>query len=146
MRPGREIDARVAKEIFGYEVWAKNKVLHEKTEAGDRPLRAYSKDMTWAWEVAAKMRISLVPIDEAQWFAFASGKSGWESPEHFLEYLRGGDFRTCGAAVGDNPAQVICEAALVANDKAKLAQLPPEEASISMEKADERAVESEIVH
>jgi len=119
MHPGREIDARVAQEIFGYEVFAKNKVLHETVDTGVRPLRNYSKEMEWAWLVAEKMRISIIPIEGGSWFAFVGPKQGWSNPEAFLEYLKAGDFSQCGAAVGANPAQVICEAALVANQKQK---------------------------
>ncbi len=120
MRPGREIDARVAQEIFGYEVFAKNKVLHESTEKGPRPLRNYSKEMEWAWKVAEQMRVSLVPIEGGQWFAFAGPSQGWENPEAFLTYLRAGDFSKCGASVNTDPAAAICEAALVAKQKIQI--------------------------
>jgi hypothetical protein len=119
MRPGREIDARVAQEIFGYEVFAKNKVLHENTEKGPRPLRNYSKEIEWAWKVAEQMRVSLIPIEGGQWFAFAGPIQGWENPEAFLTYLRNGDFSKCGASVNSDAAAAICEAALVANQKNK---------------------------
>lgn len=52
MRPGREIDARVAQEVFGHKVWAQNKTLFESAEKRERPLRKYSTEMEWAWEVA----------------------------------------------------------------------------------------------
>lgn len=146
MRPGREIDARVAQEIFGYEVWAKNKVLHERTEKGERPLRPYSKEMTWAWEVAAKMRVSIIPIDEKQWFAFAGDMKGWESPEHFLQFLREGDFRYCGAAVGENPAQTICEAALNAHQKMTRPHLVREENSTPVESPAPEGAGPEMTH
>ena len=120
MRPEREIDSRVAQEIFGHEVFAKDENFHESTEAGIRPLRNYSSDMGAAWLVAEKMRISLIPIEGGSWFAFVGGENGWANPESFLEYLRSGDFSQCGASVGPNPAQAICEAALVANQKQKL--------------------------
>lgn len=119
MRPGREIDARIAQEVFGYQVIAKNKVLHETAPSGLRPLRSYSKDMQWAWLVAEKIRISIIPIENGNWFAFAGPEKGWSQPEAFLEYLKDGDFSRCGAAVGENPAQAICEAALVAHEKQK---------------------------
>ncbi len=119
MRPGREIDARVAQEIFGFEVFAKNKVLHESSEKGPRPLKNYSKEIVWAWQVAEKMRVSLVPIEGGQWFAFAGPIGGWENPEAFLTYLRGGDFSQCGASVNAVAATAICEAALVVNQKMK---------------------------
>ncbi|MBX2986634.1 MAG: hypothetical protein KF802_01945 [Bdellovibrionaceae bacterium] len=124
MRPGREIDARVAQEIFGHEVWAKNKVLHERTDKGERPLRFYSRDIEFAWEVAEKLRISLVPIEDGQWFAFAGDMKGWPSPQDFLRYLEQGDFSHCGAAVGPSAAAVICEAALVSLGKRRLHVVP----------------------
>jgi hypothetical protein len=119
MRPGREIDARVAIEIFGHEVWAKNKVLHERTPEGERPLRSYSKDMEWAWPVAEKMRVSLISTADGNWFAFSGPQPGWESPKTFLQYLEGGDFSQCGAAAGPSAPQAICEAALKVVEKIK---------------------------
>ena len=117
MRPGREIDAQIAVEIFGHEVFAKNKVLHERAPQGDRPLRNYSKEMEFAWEVATKMRISLIPVEGGNWFAFVAPVEGWTSPQSFLQYLEGGDFSECGAAVGESGALVICQAALKALEK-----------------------------
>jgi hypothetical protein len=117
MRPSREIDARVAQEIFGYQVVTHNNVLHESAEKGIRPLPDYSQSMEWAWTVADKMRVSMIPVEDGNWFAFVGPQKGWSSPEAFLEFLRTGDFAECGAAVGRSPAMVICEAALVANQK-----------------------------
>lgn len=126
----RDIDTRIAQEIFGFQVFAKNNVLHETAENGDRPLKPYSKEMNCAWIVAEKMRVSIIPIEDGNWFAFIGPQTGWSNPEAFLEFLRNGDFSQCGASVGSNPAQVICEAALVANQKQK-AQVLPEAAPIS---------------
>jgi hypothetical protein len=122
MRPGREIDARIAKEIFGYEVWAKNKVLHERAEKGERPLRNYSKEIEFAWEVATKMRVSLVPIEGGEWFAFIAPKDGWKSPIDFLKYLEGGDFTDCGAFVDASAPMAICQAALKVMEKRQALQ------------------------
>lgn len=117
MQQGREIDSRVAAEIFGHEVFTQDNELHEKTETGSYPLRAYSTEMKFAWLVAEKMRVSIIPIEGGQWFAFFSKHNGWDSPEAFLKFLKEGDFSNCGASVGDNAARVICEAALVAHQK-----------------------------
>lgn len=119
MRPGREIDTRIAKEIFGHKVWAQNKVLFENAEKGDRPLRNYSKEIEWAMDVARKMKVALLPVAGGQWFAFVGPESqgGWESPQAMLQFLEAGNFNDCGAAVGDNPAALICEAALKAAEK-----------------------------
>lgn len=117
MRPGREMDTRIAREIFGHEVWATNKTLHEKTAEGKRPLRTYTKDVEYAWEVAEKLRITVLPVNGHQWFAFCAGNEGWESPQVFAEFLRAGDFKNCGAAVSEKVAVAICEAALRALDK-----------------------------
>ncbi|MEZ0391736.1 MAG: hypothetical protein ACAH59_05945 [Pseudobdellovibrionaceae bacterium] len=119
MHPGRELDVRVAQEIFGHEIFVNAEVLFEKSETEDRPLRNYSQEMESAWMVAEKMRVSLIPIETGQWFAFA-GEKGWASPEAFSDYLRLGDFTKCGASVNVNAAQAICEAALVAHQKQKL--------------------------
>lgn len=117
MRPGREIDTRVAREVFGHEVWATNKTLHEKAGDVKRPLRSYSKEMEWAWQVADRLRITLVPVRSGEWFAFAAGAEGWESPQAFAEFLSNGDFQGCGAALGESAPLVICEAALRAVEK-----------------------------
>lgn len=115
----RELDTRVAREIFGYQVFEQEGVLQESAPEGDRPLRPYSTDMQVAWLVAEKMRISIMPVEGGSWFAFVGPETGWPTPEAFLEYLRAGDFSECGAAVGDQAPEVICRAALVANQKQK---------------------------
>ena len=123
MRPGRELDTRIAKEVFGHKVWAHAKVLYENAEKGDRPLRNYSKEIEYAFEVANKMKITLIPVEaeenSSQWFAFTGPieKTGWESPQAVFVFLEAGNYDNCGAAVGENPAYVICEAALRAVDK-----------------------------
>ncbi|RZA08906.1 MAG: hypothetical protein EOP11_03385 [Proteobacteria bacterium] len=117
MRPGREMDTRIAKEIFGHEVWATNKTLHEKTPEGKRPLRLYTKEIEWAFAVAEKMKITLLSVEGNRWFAFSAENDGWESPQAFVEFLAKGDYKGCGASVGENAAFVICEAALRAIDK-----------------------------
>lgn len=118
MRPGREIDTRIAREVFGNEVWATNKVVHEKAGDVKRPLRNYSKEMEWAWQVAEKLRITLVPVRTGEWFAFTAGiEGGWESPQAFAEFLSAGDFKGCGAALSESASLAICEAALRAVEK-----------------------------
>ena len=119
MRPGREIDTRIAKEVFGHKVWAQAKVLYESAEKGDRPLRNYSKEIEWAWEIVKKLKMTLIPIENEQWFAFVGPETiqGWASPTAVLEFLQGGKFEGCGAAIGDDMAMVICEAALRAVEK-----------------------------
>lgn len=137
MRPGREIDARIAQDIFGHEVFAKNKVLHEKAEKGERPLKNYTRDMEWAWIVADKMRISLIPVEGGMWFAFAGKIEGWENPQALLKYLENGDFSSCGAAVSENAAEAICKAALVAHEKrsssSRLVEVPSDEATPTLQ-------------
>lgn len=117
MRPGREIDCRVAQEVFGHEIFVKKKILHEKTPLGERPLRKYDQEIEDAWLIAEKMYISLVAIQGGEWFAFAGANEGWESPTAFLKYLEAGDFSLCGASVHKKVAKAICEAALKAAEK-----------------------------
>lgn len=107
MKPGREIDVRIAKEVFGYEV------------TGERPIPKYSSDISAAWEVAEKTKVTLLPIVGGQWFAFVGpvDKVGWESPQALLQFLESGNFNECGAAIGEEPALIICEAALNAIEK-----------------------------
>lgn len=119
MRPGREIDTRIAKEVFGHNVWAQGKQLFENAALGDRPLRKYSKEIEWALEVAKHMRIALLPIEGGEWFAFVgpAEKDGWESPTAMLEFLGKGEFNDCGASVNEDLPLAICEAALKAAEK-----------------------------
>jgi len=128
MRPGRELDTQIATEIFGYKVWARGKNLLENPPQGERPLRKYSREMEWAWEVAKKMHVTLIPIVGGQWFAFVGpeSKSGWNSPDEVLKILQDKEFAGCGAAFGDDAAHVICEAALKAAEKWKAPQADPE--------------------
>jgi hypothetical protein len=124
MRPGRELDVRIAKEVFGHNVWAQNKELFENAEKGDRPLRKYSKDIEWAMEVAKKMKVALLPVAGGDWFAFVGPEksAGWESPQAMLQFLEAGNFNDCGAAVGTDAAKLICEAALKAVEKRQAVQ------------------------
>lgn len=116
MRPGRELDCAIAQKIFGHRVFVKKHELFEETPKGDRPLRPYSKDITYAWEVVEKMSITLIPIENASWFALVGKPGRWESPATFLEYLQKGNFISAGAAVGEKAPQVICLAALKATE------------------------------
>lgn len=129
MRPGREMDTQIATEVFGHKVWARGKVLYENPAAGDRPLRNYTREIEWAWQVAEKMKISVLPIEGGQWFAFAGPPSvdGWPAPEAMLKVLQEKQFSGCGAAVGEDIAFVICEAALHAIQKRKVATVPAAE-------------------
>lgn len=119
MRPGRELDTRIAQEVFGHKVWARAKTLMENPEAGERPLRAYTREMEWAWEVAKKMNVTLIPIEGGQWFAFVgpAANQGWASPQGVLEFLASGDFKDCGAYLGPDAPLAICMAALNACEK-----------------------------
>jgi hypothetical protein len=112
MRPGREIDTRIAKEVFGYQIKVKNKALYEMASKGERPLRQYSKNIEWAWEVVEKMNITLIPIENQQWFALVGNSEAWKSPAEFLQYMQAGQFLDVGAAVGEEAPLTICMAAL----------------------------------
>ncbi len=131
MRPGRELDVKVAQEIFKHEVIVKKKILHEVTPLGERPLRNYSREIEFAWPIAEMFKVALFPIENNNWFALAGSVDGWSGPEALLNYLQSGEFRECGAAVGDNVASLICQSALIANEKrrllAELARLAPTE-------------------
>jgi hypothetical protein len=119
MRPGREIDCSIAQGVFGHRVYVKKKILHEETAQGERPLKYYTKEIEWAWKVAEKMGISLIPIENGEWFAFVGSKEGWKSPAEFIEYLQTGEFARSGAAVGADAPLMICTAALKALESRK---------------------------
>lgn len=119
MRPGREIDVRIAQEIFGQRVFVKKGVLHEETADGDRPLRMYTKEMEWAWEVAVRMSIGVLPIEGGGWFAMVGGKGGWASPQAFINYLQNAEFQNAGAAIDPSAPKAICLAAINALENRK---------------------------
>ncbi len=114
MRPGRELDSAIAQKIMGYTIKVKQKALWEETPLGERPLRNYSRDISAAWEVVEKMNITLIPIQENQWFALVGRDEAWSSPAAFIQYLQAGEFAKSGAAVGEIPALTICLAAIKA--------------------------------
>jgi len=127
MRPGRELNTRIATEVLGFKVARHKGVLTEFRPNGDRPLRDYSNEMEYAFEVAKKMKVVLIPIVGEQWFAFIRSPEfdGWESPQAVLQFLEAGKFSTSGAAADENPALAICIAALKCVEKARLLQENP---------------------
>jgi hypothetical protein len=126
MRPGRELDTFMAKEVLGHNVKIKMKEIWEDTEFGDRPLRKYSRDMTAAYEIMEKMNITLIPIEDGQWFAMAGHTERWKSPAEFVNYLQTGNFVDSGAAVGTNVPETICIAAYKAIQVQRAQNLPTE--------------------
>lgn len=111
MRPGRELDSFIAKEVIGSKLKIKMKAIWEETPEGERPLRKYSRDMTSALEVMEKMNITLIPVEEGQWFAMAGRPQRWKNPAEFMAYLQTGKFVEDGAAIGTNVPETICLAA-----------------------------------
>lgn len=121
MRPGREIDCAIAKEVMGHDVYMKKRVLTELTPKGERPLRSYTKEMEWAWEVVEKMNITLIPIENGCWFAVVGNEDGWKSPAEFIQHLASADFQRSGAAVGFGAPLMVCTAALKAVESRRAA-------------------------
>lgn len=119
MRPGRELDTFIAKEVLGHPVKVKQRDLWEVTPLGERPLRKFSRDITAAWEVVEKMGVTIMPVEDNQWFAFVGTGQRWKSPAEFMEFLQGGKFVNSGAAIGTNAAETICFAAMKAVEKNK---------------------------
>ena len=119
MRPGREMDTVVAQEVMGHTVKVKQRELWEVTDKGERPLRKYSRDITAAWEVVEKMGITIIPVEGEGWFAFVGTGQPWKSPAAFVQFLQEGSFISSGAAVGPNPAETICIAAVKSLEKAE---------------------------
>jgi hypothetical protein len=105
----------IAQQVMGYPVTQQKREVFEATDKGTRPLNHYSTDMAAAWEVVEKMGITLIPIENANWFALVGGKDGrWRSPAEFMQYLQTADFTQAGAAVGESAPLVICIAAIKA--------------------------------
>lgn len=117
MRPGRELDTYIAQEVLGHPVKVKQRDLWEVTPLGERPLRKFSRDITAAWEIVEKMGITVIPVADGNWFAFVGTGERWKSPTEFVEFLQKGDFMHSGAAVGENPAETICFAAVKSIEK-----------------------------
>jgi hypothetical protein len=120
MRPGRELDTFIAQNVLGHTVKVKQKELWEVTEKGERPLRKFSRDIAAAWEVVEKMGITIIPVEDSGWFAFVGTGRSWKSPAAFLEFLQKGDFMSSGAAVGEDPAETICYAAMKSLEKKQI--------------------------
>src|SRR5258708_141777 len=100
MKIGRELDAKVATDVMqNTVVRQKNGSWVEGTERGTRPLPAYSKEITAAWEVAQRLGITMIPISDGSWFSLVGDKPGWNSPAELLQYLATADFVNAGAAV-----------------------------------------------
>lgn len=112
MRPGRELDTMIAQHVFGHEVIIKRKIPTEVTSAGERPLREYSKEIGAAFDIAKHLNISLIPIENGQWFALKGGNEGFKSPAEFIQYLAEGNFVDAGAAVTESAPLSICLAAM----------------------------------
>lgn len=125
MRPGRELDTLIAKHIFKHEVVIKRKIPTEITPAGERPLREYSKEMGAAFEIMKKLNISLIPIENGQWFALAGREEGYSSPADFIQYLGEGNFQNAGAAVADSAPMAITLAA-IKSVESKIANTDPD--------------------
>lgn len=133
MRPGRELDTLIAKHIFNHEVIIKRKIPTEVTPAGERPLREYTKEMGAAFDVMKKLNISLIPIENGQWFALAGEAQGFASPADFIKYLSTGNFQDAGAAISDSAPLSISLAAIrsVESRLARTQSNPAQENSLS---------------
>jgi hypothetical protein len=128
MKAGRDLDRIISEYVLGYaNVKQKNAGFVEATPLGTRPLAAYSKDMSAAWEVATAMAITLIPIEDGSWFAMAGKRGGWRSPAEFLQYLQTGEFSRSGAAVAETAPLAICLAAYAAMEKRRAQGIAPGE-------------------
>lgn len=124
MSATRELDTFIAQNVLGHTVITKENSLWEVTASGERPLRAFSQDIGAAWEVVEKLGITIIPVQDSGWFAFVGNGKPWPSPAAFLEFLQKGDFMNSGAAVGENPAEAVCFAAMKSLEKKELDVVP----------------------
>lgn len=118
---GTEVDVLIAEHVMEHTIIRQKKGgVKERTGQGMiRPLRAYSRDMNAAWEVAQRMRITLVPIGDRNWFALVGKPEGWSSPAELMQYMADNQFAEGGAAVQPTGPLAICLAALTAVQKRK---------------------------
>lgn len=120
-----KLDAAISESVLGYTTnFEKNGSMRETLPNGQsRPLRAYSQDISAAWEVVQKLGISLIPVEQG-WFAMVGEGGGWKSPAEFLTFLQKGEFTKSGAAVGEHAPMTICLAAIKAVEHRKAAVDP----------------------
>jgi hypothetical protein len=114
MRAGRELDKVIAQQVMEHSLTQQKREVYEGTPKGTRPLASYSTDISAAWEVVEKLAITLVPIENGSWFALVGNGARWRSPADLIQYLQTGNFVQAGAAVGTDPALVVCLAAVKA--------------------------------
>jgi hypothetical protein len=111
----------VAERVLGHSVAQQKREVFEMTPKGPRPLRAYSSEIAAAWEVVEHLGMTVIPIENNQWFVLATGRDGFKSPAHFIEYLQTGNFVSAGAAVTDSAPLAICIAAIQAVESRRAA-------------------------
>ena len=121
MKAGRELDRLVAEKVLGHAVAQQKREIFEMTPKGSRPLRAYSTEVAAAWEIVEHLGMTVIPIEGGQWFVLATGRDGFKSPAHFIEYLQAGNFVSAGAAVCATAPLAICIAAVQAVESRRLA-------------------------
>lgn len=128
LKVGRELDIIIARDVLGHGV-EKNKKFGfvETTALGTRPMKKYSKDIEAAWEVALKLGVTLLPIQDGTWFAMIGPNVGWESPAEFYKYMQDAQFVKAGAAVAETAALAICLAAYRTVQRRVLEEAPAEQ-------------------
>jgi hypothetical protein len=108
------MDRIIASEVMGHPVTQQKREVFEATAKGTRPVHPYSTDIAAAWEVVERMGITLIPVADGSWFAFVGPNGRWNTPADFIRFLQNENFTQAGAAVGEDAAFTICQAALKA--------------------------------
>jgi hypothetical protein len=90
MQPGRELDALVAERVMGWtDFWRRGEhILYgyppvERSmgiDAERHPVPHYSTDITAAWELVEKFRLTVTPWSTQGWIATVEPGEGWYSP------------------------------------------------------------------
>ena len=124
MKAGRDLDKHIATHVMGHSLTQQKREHYEGTPKGTRPLRAYSSDISAAWEVVEKLGITLIPVENGQWFALVGAAERWRSPADFMQYLQTANFLQAGAAVGESAPLTICLAAMKAMENREVAAEP----------------------
>ena len=111
LKAGPDLDVLIARDVMGY-------IFCEKHQAWTLPNRGIdfkcppfssSDYMEWAWQVAEKMRIAVIPIADGRWWAVVD--SGFQAKAgDFTWYER--EFNSGEACVSESAAHAICLAAL----------------------------------
>ena len=121
MEPGREMDIKIAVEIFGLEVdgdicedqdfpqWNGDFLHIVSDEVPKPPLKHYSTEISAAWELVEKKRLTVHPTYDGYEVVYCnasgSGEKNWVGTTNGIKWI-----------FGKTAPEAICKAALLAKE------------------------------